>query len=86
VIAPCTKADFNIIDESRVTFSRPYVEYSLPAGGRRLFLRAEGCEATVVSSKFADREGKPTGVLPGKLVTGTTSCPHPICLEVVSAQ
>lgn len=86
VIAPSMKADFNFIDESRVTFSRPYVEYDLPEGGRRLFKRAEGYEVAIVPGEFADCEGTPTGALPGKRVTGKASCPHPTCLAVVSGQ
>ena len=62
------KADINLIDFDRLDLSTPKVINDLPAGGRRLVQTAQGYVSTLVSGQVVMQEGKPTGVLPGKLV------------------
>lgn len=69
-IAVGRKADVNIIDMDGLRLHHPEVAYDLPAGGRRLLQRADGYRATIVSGVIAQREGQPTGELPGRLVRG----------------
>lgn len=70
VIAVGKKADLNVIDYDNVSFSKPYVTFDLPAGGRRLLQKASGYEATIVSGVVTYRNGEATGQLPGELVRG----------------
>jgi N-acyl-D-aspartate/D-glutamate deacylase len=44
--------------------------HDLPAGGKRLMQQAEGYVATLVSGIVIQRDGQPTGALPGRLVRG----------------
>ena len=67
---PGMKADINLIDFDRLDLSTPKVINDLPAGGRRLVQTAQGYVSTFVSGQVVMQEGKPTGVLPGKLVRG----------------
>jgi N-acyl-D-aspartate/D-glutamate deacylase len=68
VLAPGWKADLNVIDLDRLALHRPTVHYDLPAGGRRLLQAADGYRHTFVSGVEIQRDGKPTGSLPGRLV------------------
>jgi N-acyl-D-amino-acid deacylase len=74
-VRPGYKADLNVIDFDRLRMFAPQVAYDLPAGGRRLTQRAEGYVATMVSGQVTYREGKPTGLLPGRLVRGAQRAP-----------
>jgi N-acyl-D-aspartate/D-glutamate deacylase len=69
-IAPGGKADLNVIDMDRLLLHAPEVAHDLPSGGRRLVQRAEGYAATILSGKVVQRNGVPTGALPGRLVRG----------------
>jgi N-acyl-D-aspartate/D-glutamate deacylase len=60
-----------VFDLSRLHLHAPEVSHDLPSGGRRLVQRAEGYSATIVSGKIVQREGDPTGQLPGRLVRGS---------------
>ncbi|MDX2156318.1 MAG: amidohydrolase family protein [Hyphomicrobiaceae bacterium] len=71
VIRRGAKADINIIDYDRLRLHAPEVVYDLPSGGRRLIQRIDGYEATLVSGEVVNREGRPTGRLPGRLVRGS---------------
>jgi N-acyl-D-aspartate/D-glutamate deacylase len=64
------KADVNVIDYGRLQIHAPEVVYDLPSGGRRLIQKVDGYEATIVSGEVVNREGRPTGNLPGRLVRG----------------
>jgi N-acyl-D-aspartate/D-glutamate deacylase len=75
LLAPGYKADINVIDYEHLTLHRPEVVYDLPTGGGRLFQRATGYDATVVSGQVTQRAGEPTGKLPGRLVRGQQSAP-----------
>lgn len=70
VIAPGMKADLNIIDFNALSLDAPYIEFDLPAGGKRLLQRSEGYVATIVSGVPVYRNGQSTGKLPGRLVRG----------------
>lgn len=70
LIAPGYKADLNVIDLDGLTLYRPDVVHDLPAGGRRLFQRAMGYDATIVSGAVTYRHGEATSALPGRLVRG----------------
>jgi N-acyl-D-amino-acid deacylase len=62
------KADVNIIDFDALELHSPEVKFDLPAGGRRLDQNASGYRATLVAGKVIQRNGSPTGELPGRLV------------------
>ena len=64
------KADINLIDLARLKVHVPTVAHDLPAGGRRMHQRADGYVATLVSGQVTQRNGEPTGALPGRLVRG----------------
>ncbi len=69
-IAVGKKADINIIDHAGLQLHRPHIVYDLPGGGRRLVQDADGYRATIVSGAIIQRDGKPTGLRPGRLVRG----------------
>jgi N-acyl-D-aspartate/D-glutamate deacylase len=71
LIAPGLKADLNVVDFAALDLRPPTVEYTLPAGGKRLMQSAAGYRATIVSGQVTRRDGRPTGVLPGRLVRGS---------------
>jgi N-acyl-D-aspartate/D-glutamate deacylase len=73
VLAPGWKADLNVIDLDRLTLHRPKIHQDLPAGGRRLLQEADGYRHTFVSGVEIQRDGKPTGALPGRLVRSGSS-------------
>jgi N-acyl-D-aspartate/D-glutamate deacylase len=75
LIAPGFKADINVIDLGRLRLHAPEVVYDLPAGGRRLVQRTDGYAATIVSGTVVQRDGAPTGTLPGRLVRGPQGTP-----------
>jgi N-acyl-D-aspartate/D-glutamate deacylase len=64
------KADVNVIDLDRLGLHRPRSIHDLPGGGRRLIQEADGYRATIVSGVVTQREGRPTGQHPGRLVRG----------------
>jgi N-acyl-D-amino-acid deacylase len=71
LIAPGLKADINVIDFAALHLHAPEVAFDLPAGGRRLFQRADGFEATIVNGAVTYRRGIATGCLPGRLLRAT---------------
>lgn len=75
LIAPGYRADLNVIDYEGLRLEAPRVAYDLPAGGRRLVQRAHGYVATIVGGVVTQRDGEPTGALPGRLVRGARSAP-----------
>jgi N-acyl-D-aspartate/D-glutamate deacylase len=70
LLKPGCKADLNVIDYDRLRLHAPVAKYDLPAGGRRLYQRADGYDATILSGTVTFRDGRPTGELPGRLVRG----------------
>jgi len=75
LVKPGYKADLNVIDFDALRLHVPKVVYDLPSGGRRLTQSADGYHATIVSGQVTYRDGKPTGVLPGRLVRGAQVAP-----------
>jgi N-acyl-D-aspartate/D-glutamate deacylase len=75
LVAPGYKADLNVVDLDRLALHRPEIRVDLPAGGRRLFQRAEGYRATIVSGEVIQRDGEATDALPGRLVRGPQPAP-----------
>jgi N-acyl-D-aspartate/D-glutamate deacylase len=64
------KADVNVIDFDALHLGPPRVSYDLPAGGRRMTQAASGYAATIVNGVTIQRDGTPTGALPGRLIRG----------------
>lgn len=64
------KADINVIDHARLTLHKPRASYDLPGGGRRLVQDGDGYRATVVNGVVIQRDDRPTGARPGRLVRG----------------
>ncbi|MDP3298835.1 MAG: amidohydrolase family protein, partial [Phenylobacterium sp.] len=81
MIAPGYRADLNIIDYDHLTLEAPGVAYDLPAGGRRLIQRARGYVATLVAGEVTQRNGEPTGALPGRLLRGAQGAPVALAAE-----
>ncbi len=75
LLKPGYKADINVIDYDNLTLHRPEVVYDLPSGGGRLFQRASGYRATIVSGQVTQEHDAPTGRLPGRLVRGEQPAP-----------
>jgi N-acyl-D-aspartate/D-glutamate deacylase len=75
VLAPGYKADVNVIDYDRLRARLPEVVHDMPAGGRRVVQRADGYVATIVAGAITQRDGAPTGALPGRLVRGARPAP-----------
>ncbi len=76
LLAPGYKADINVINLDKLSLNRPEIAHDLPAGGRRLFQRAEGYAATLVNGRVIQRDGAITDELPGQLVRGAQSDPR----------
>jgi N-acyl-D-aspartate/D-glutamate deacylase len=64
------KADLNVIDMDRLALHLPEIVQDLPAGGRRLYQRATGYDATIVSGEIIRRMDESTGARPGRLIRG----------------
>jgi N-acyl-D-aspartate/D-glutamate deacylase len=63
-------ADCNIIDPATVAPAMPTVVHDLPADEKRIDQRATGFLATIVGGQVTQRDGEPTGALPGRLLRG----------------
>ncbi|WP_422001969.1 N-acyl-D-amino-acid deacylase family protein [Reyranella sp.] len=70
LLAPCHKADINVIDFDALALQRPEVVYDLPAGGRRLVQRATGYRHTFNAGVETLRDDELTGERPGRLIRG----------------
>ena len=70
VIAPGYLADINVIDMDALKLGRPWLEFDLPAGGKRLLQKADGYVATIKSGVVSFENGVWTGETPGGLVRG----------------
>jgi N-acyl-D-amino-acid deacylase len=75
LLAEGYKADINILDYDKLAIHLPHMVADLPGGGRRLMQAADGYVATIVSGTPIQRNGQPTGALPGKLVRGAQPAP-----------
>ena len=81
LLAPGYKADVNVIDFDALRLHPPHVTYDLPKGGRRLMQKADGYVATIVSGAVTQRNGEPTGALPGRMVLGQREAPAALAAE-----
>jgi N-acyl-D-aspartate/D-glutamate deacylase len=64
-----TAADIVIFDENSVSSPlRPTAVKDLPAGGTRLYCKAEGISRVIVGGQEIYREGRHTGAYPGKVL------------------
>ncbi len=62
-------ADIVILDEDTVSSPlRPTPVKDLPAGGTRLYCKAEGISRVIVNGQVLYRDGRHTGALPGKVL------------------
>jgi N-acyl-D-amino-acid deacylase len=77
-IAPGFRADLNIIDYDRIQARLPRVVHDLPAGGRRIVQDAVGYVATILAGQITQRDGRPTGSLPGRVVRGPQAVLTPV--------
>lgn len=68
LLRPGLKADLNIIDYDRLQLRAPHIIQDLPGGGKRLAQHADGYIATIVSGQVTYREGRSTGVWPGRVL------------------
>ncbi|TAG27716.1 MAG: D-aminoacylase [Burkholderiales bacterium] len=67
------RADFNLIDPSKLALRKPHIVRDLPAGGRRLLQEASGYIGTWVAGQCVQREGKITAARPGRLIRSNPS-------------
>ncbi|MCY3567722.1 MAG: amidohydrolase family protein, partial [Chloroflexi bacterium] len=63
------KADLILFDLDTVGPERPTVEHDLPAGQRRLVQKAKGYHMSIVNGGITMRDGEPTGVTSGQVLT-----------------
>jgi N-acyl-D-aspartate/D-glutamate deacylase len=63
-------ADLNVFDPDQVAPAMPKLVHDLPAGQPRIEQKAVGFRATVVGGRVTQRDGVPTGELPGVLIRG----------------
>jgi N-acyl-D-aspartate/D-glutamate deacylase len=77
LLAVGKKADVNVIDYDRLTLHVPHMISDLPGGGRRLMQEADGYIATIVNGRVIQRDGQPTGALPGRLVRSRQAAATP---------
>jgi N-acyl-D-aspartate/D-glutamate deacylase len=63
-------ADLVLFEEERVRPCLPTVETDLPAGARRLVIKAEGIAATIVNGTVAVENGESTGHSAGQVLKG----------------
>ena len=62
-------ADITIFDEQKINSpQRPTPVKDLPAGGSRLYCRAEGISRVIVNGQELYRDGRHTGALPGRVL------------------
>ncbi|MEO1047723.1 MAG: D-aminoacylase [Pseudomonadota bacterium] len=70
LIAPGYLADINVIDMDNLKLGRPWLEFDLPAGGKRLLQKATGYVATIKNGVVTFENGAWTGEAPGGLIRG----------------
>jgi len=75
VVAAGMRADLNVIDFDALHIHGPEMVDDLPANGNRLVQQIDGYRYTVKSGEVTYEDGKPTGVLPGRLVRGPQASP-----------
>ena len=81
LLAEGFKADLNLIDFDRLQLGQPSIAYDLPAGGKRLVQPVQGYVATYVNGIAIQKDGQPTGALPGRLIRGAQAEPVAMAAE-----
>ena len=69
------RADINVIDYEQLKVLAPEVIYDLPAGGKRVFQKANGYKYTLVAGEVIMQDGVETDARPGSLVRGAQAAP-----------
>jgi N-acyl-D-amino-acid deacylase len=69
VVREGAPADLNVFDPETVSPAIPDADDRLPGGGKRITCDAVGMAATVVGGALTFRDGRPTGALPGTVLT-----------------
>ena len=67
------QADINVFDPDTIGPQMPEMRYDLPAGARRLFLKANGITHTIVNGQLLLRDGEHTGAFPGQVLRGAAA-------------
>jgi N-acyl-D-amino-acid deacylase len=68
-LQPGNAADFAIFDAERVvSAARGERCYDLPGGGKRMVMRSQGVEATIVNGTLVYHGGRATGATPGAVL------------------
>ena len=67
-IAPGLRADFNLIDPTRLALPKPQLVRDLPAGGKRFLQTARGYVGTWVAGRRVVDDGAVTAARPGRLI------------------
>jgi len=70
LLKPGYLADVNVIDLDRLSMSKPWLAFDLPAGGKRLLQKAEGYDATIKSGVVTFRHGVLQTPRPGRVIRG----------------
>jgi N-acyl-D-amino-acid deacylase len=70
-------ADMTIFDQDRIgSPERPEIRHDFPGGGRRLVMRADGIEYTIVNGTVLYQAGHHTGALPGRVLRSGQPTTH----------
>jgi N-acyl-D-aspartate/D-glutamate deacylase len=73
-LLPGLAADVVIFDYNTIrSAERPEMLNDLPGGGRRLVIRSQGINATIVNGRILYEEGKHSGDLPGQVLRSGTA-------------
>mmetsp|Transcript_74400 Transcript_74400/g.172409 ORF Transcript_74400/g.172409 Transcript_74400/m.172409 type:complete len:689 (+) Transcript_74400:79-2145(+) len=67
------RADINVIDLERLQMLKPFVADDLPTGATRWMQHVSGYRLTLVAGQETYRDGRATGLLPGRLVRNPKS-------------
>jgi N-acyl-D-aspartate/D-glutamate deacylase len=68
-LAPGLAADITIFDPARVaSVGRPERRYDLPGGAKRMVMRSQGIEATIVNGTLTWQGGALTGATAGAVL------------------
>ena len=81
VLAPGYLADLNVIDMDALKLGKPWLDFDLPAGGKRLLQRADGYVATVKSGQVTFAGGVCQGVYPGGVIRGPQRAEYAMAAE-----
>jgi len=72
-LIPGKLADINLIDYSKLEILEPEFIHDLPTGASRWVQKTNGYVMTIKRGQVTHMNGKPTGIMPGKLVRSLNS-------------